>query len=228
MIFRDQSLRNKFLIILSIALMLEAFALVLFFHVNQYSNEANIFKTISEGETRIISHYEGVEDYKLKSAIVDSLIKLEHIKGAMMLDAQGKGEKYSGEIINLKRMPQNGIKRKGFNRFLYTVTLEEGYSIILLIDSGFWKNSLMLIVVPALFILMILGMTFNFFDRLIIAPLNKIISIFENIKNSNDFSIRVRARSKDEIGVSLKIGQNRQINLKDCFLRTCLMKSEPR
>ena len=180
--------------------MLEAFALVFFFHFNQYSNETNIFKTISEGETRIISHYEGVEDYKLKSAIVDSLIKLEHIKGAMMLDANGKGEKYSGEIINLKRIPQNGVKRRGFNRFLYTVTLKEGYSIILLIDAGFWKNSLLLIVVPALFILMILGMTFNFFDKLIIAPLNKIIHIFENIKNSNDFSVRVRPRSKDEIG----------------------------
>jgi signal transduction histidine kinase len=200
MIFRDQSLRNKFIIILSIALMLEAIALVFFFHINQYSNETNIFKTISEGETRIISHYEGVEDYKLKSAIVDSLIKLEHVKGAMMLDAQGKGEKYSGEIINLKRLPQNGVKRKNFNRFLYTVTLKEGYSIILLIDAGFWKNSLMLIFVPALFILIILGMTFNFFDRLIIAPLNKIINIFENIKNTNDFSIRVRPRSKDEIG----------------------------
>ncbi len=198
--FRDQSLRNKFIIVLSIALTLEALALVFFFHFNQYSNESNIFKTISEGESRIISHYEGIEDYKLRSAIVDSLIKLEHVKGAMLLDAQGRGEKYSGDIINLKRLPENGVKRRNFNRFLYTLSLDDGGTVILLIDAGFWRNSLMLFFIPAIFILIILGITFNFFDRLIIAPLNKIIGIFENIKNSNDFSIRVRARSRDEIG----------------------------
>ncbi len=198
---KNFSLRNKFIFALAGFLLVEAIVIIVFLKKYEDATDKKLIDYISLTKNLVNDASSRSDDSQLiMPELMDSLQLQDFILGIQLIDENGFVSRMKGELFVPPKDYDSGLHRISLKRYLFSTPVHNYGELIIYIKIREWIPDLLFFISLIIFIGMVVMFAFGFFNTQMITPLDQLIKTFNNIKNSNDFSVRVKSYNHDEIG----------------------------